>query len=194
MSDESHDEGPPEPEAAKPEAAKPAARPPITLDVLRENLRLFDFSKMPDTKAGWVLRIVVTLVAVAILVQRAKVATAPLVAAKPPPTIATEDIEGYRFRIPDEIRHAIFDELATAELAERERAIKQNTWNGHAWSREDDRGHFERVAVRAAASKYKVSIAQVYLVLDEGIRERWPAPNGEPLPATTPPLSLRASW
>ena len=159
-----------------------------------ENLRVLDFSKMPDTKAGWVVRVLVTLVALALLIQRAKAATAPLVAAKPPATIATEDIEGYRFRIPDETRHAIFDELAAAELAERDRAIKANTWGGHAWSREDDRGHYERVAVRAAAAKYRLSISQVYLVLDEGLRERWPAPNGQPLPATTPPLSLRTTW
>jgi hypothetical protein len=159
-----------------------------------ENLRVLDFSKMPDTKAGWIVRVLVTIAAVAVLVQRAKIATAPLVAAKPPPSIATEDIEGYRFRISDETRHAMFDELAAAELAERDRAIKANTWGGHAWSREDDRGHYERMAVRSVAAKYKVSISQVYLVLDEGIREKWPAPNGQPLPATTPPLSLRSTW
>ena len=41
-------------------------------------------------------------------------------------------------------------------------AIAQNTWNGHAWSREDDRGHFERVEVRRLATKHKLSISQVY--------------------------------
>jgi hypothetical protein len=91
-------------------------------------------------------------------------------------------------------RKAIFAELAAAELAERKRAIAQNTWNGHAWSQEDDRGHYERVAARAAAAKYRVSLSQIYLVLDEGLREHWPSPEGAPLTATTPPLSIRSTW
>lgn len=172
----------------------PRETPPSRFDKLVLDLRIFDFSVLPSTKAGWVVRVVVTVIAVAFLVQRVRVATAPLVKAHRPSPINTEDIDGYRFRISDETRHAIFDEVAAAEIAERERAIKANTWSGHAWSREDDRGYYERIAVRAAASKHKVSISQVYLVLDEGIREHWPAPDGKPLPATTPPLNLRASW
>ena len=39
----------------------------------------------------------------------------------------------------------------SAENAERKRAIEQNTWKGHLWSREDDRGHYERVQLRALA-------------------------------------------
>lgn len=190
-----------EAEAAPEPASEPAPEPvPVVkaeakpLEVLGKNLRLFDFTTKPDTKAGWAVRIVVTVIAFAVLVQRTKIATAPLVAAKPPIPITTEDVEGYRFRLPEHTRHAIFDDLAAAELAERDRAIKGNTWNGHLWSREDDRGHYERVAARGAAAKYKVSLSQVYLVLDEGIREHWPAPNGQPLPATTPPLSLRSTW
>lgn len=168
---------------------------PLTpFEKVRADLRLFDFSRLPDTKAGWIARILVTVIAVSVLVQRTRMATAPLIGVRRPAAIATADIEGYRFRIPDETRHAIFDEIAAAELAERDRAIKANTWNGHQWSREDDRGYYERIAVRSAAAKHKVSIAQVYLVLDEGIHDHWPAPNGEPLPATTPPLSLRTTW
>lgn len=183
-------ETPPDAEAEK--EPEPAAASP--LDTLRVNLRLFDFSTKPDTKAGWAIRLLVTVLAFALFLQRAKVATAPLVSAKPPVPITTEDVEGYRFRLPEHTRRAIFDDLAAAEVAERERAIKANTWNGHAWSREDDRGHYERVAARAAAQKHKVSLPQVYLVLDEGIHEHWLAPNGSPLPATTPPLSLRSTW
>jgi hypothetical protein len=174
---------------------RPPSKIEKQLEKVADNLRIFDFSKVPDTKAGWIVRILVTIIAIGVLVQRTKAATAPLVAAKPPPSISAEDIEGYRFRMSDETRHAIFDDLAAAELAERDRAIKANTWGGTApWSREDDRGHYERVAVRAAAAKFHVSISQVYLVLDEGIREHWLAPNGQPLPATTPPLSLRSTW
>lgn len=181
-----------ETEATPVEAPKSDA--PTRLDKLALDLRIFDFSALPASKAGWIVRFVVTVMAVALLVQRTRTVTAPLVRAHRPTPITTEDIEGYRWRMSDETRHAIFDEVATAEVAERERAIKANTWSGHAWSREDDRGYYERIAVRAAAAKHKVSISQVYLVLDEGIREHWPAPDGKPLPATTPPLSLRATW
>lgn len=182
-------------EEEKPEP-EPSAEPALSpmLEKVRANLRLFDFATKPDTKAGWAIRVLVTVLALAALSLRTRVATAPLVSAKPPVPITTEDVEGYKFRLPEHTRRAIFEDLAAAELAERERAIKGNTWNGHAWSREDDRGHYERVAARAAAAKHKVSLPQVYLVLDEGIHEHWPAPNGAPLPATTPPLSLRSTW
>jgi hypothetical protein len=118
-----------------------------------------------------------------------------MLATKPPAAIPTEEIDDYRFRLAEHTRRAIFAELATAELAERERAIKANSWHGHLWSREDDRGHYERVAVRAVAAKYRVSLTQTYLVLDEGIRDHWPGPDGKPLPAITPPLAIRSnSW
>lgn len=155
---------------------------------------LFDFSRRPDSKLAWLVRGVVVVLAVGVLVRRVDAATAVLRNAKPAASIPTEEIEDYRFRLPERTRREIFAELAEKELAERARAVAANTWNGHLWSREDDRGHYERVAVRAAAAKHNVSLSQVYLILDEGLRERWPAPNGEPLPATTPPLHTRSSW
>lgn len=105
--------------------------------------------------------------------RRASAVTAPLLDSKPPPFIPTEEIEDYRFRLPERTRREIFLELAGAELAERRRAVEQNTWPGHLWSREDDRGHAERVQARLTAAKYKISLTQVYLILDEGIRERF---------------------
>jgi hypothetical protein len=158
-------------------------------------LGLFDFGRLPTTKAGWVVRFFVTLGALVALSRRVGMATAPILQARSPSPIPTEEIEDYRFRLPEHVRHEIFTDLATAELAERQRAITANTWGGHLWSREDDRGHYERVAARAAAAKYRISLTQVYLVLDEGLREHWLAPNGQPLPATTPPLAIRSnSW
>jgi hypothetical protein len=162
---------------------------------IKPYLALFDFARRPESKAAWIVRVVAIGVAVVALWQRVGVATRPLLSAKPPPAIPTEEVEGYKFRLPEHTRRAIFAELAAAELAERARAIKANSWNGHVWSREDDRGHYERVAVRAVAAKHKISLSQTYLVLDEGIRERWPGPDGKPLPATTPPLNIRSnSW
>lgn len=157
-------------------------------------VRMFDFAARPGSKAAWGVRCVAIGIALFVLWRRVEAATFPLLSAKPLPAIPTEEIDDYRFRLPERTRRQIFAELATAELAERARAIQANTWKGHLWSREDDRGHYERVAVRAAAAKHKISLTQTYLVLDEGIRERWPGPDGKPLPATTPALDIRSNW
>jgi len=186
-------EGPPEPPAPTPVATGPAWQRYAAL--APEYLALADFGAMPRTKAGWALRVVVTLVAVLFLERQVVTATRTLMTAKPPPGFSAQEIDDYRFRLPERTRREIFHDLATAEIAERNRAIQANTWGGHLWSREDDRGHYERVAARGAAAKYKVSLSQVYLVLDEGIREKWPGPDGQPLKATTPALNIRSnSW
>jgi hypothetical protein len=177
-------------------APTPEARPPAQIDWrgIKAYFSLFDFGTTPDTKVGWAIRLAAIFVLGVLLWRRVQIATLPMLTAKPPLPIPTEEIEDYRFRLPEHTRREIFTQLATAELAERDRAIKANTWAGHLWSREDDRGHYERVAVRATAAKYHVSLSQTYLVLDEGIRKHWPAPDGNPLPATTPPLSIRQTW
>lgn len=172
-------------------------REPVALREARRllpYLRMFDFAGSPRSKAAWAVRVAALGVALVVLWRRVEAATLPLLSAKPPPAIPTEEIDDYRFRLPERTRREIFAELAAAELAERARAIQANTWKGHLWSREDDRGHYERVAVRAAAAKHKISLTQTYLVLDEGIRERWPGPDGKPLPATTPALDIRSNW
>ncbi len=156
---------------------------------------LFDFAAVPRSKAGWIVRALALGITLVVLWRRVDASTKPMLSAKPPAAIPTEEVDDYKFRIPERTRRVIFAELATAELAERARAIQANTWKGHLWSREDDRGHHERLAARAAAARHKISLTQVYLVLDEGIRERWPGPDGNPLPATTPPLNIRSnSW
>lgn len=161
---------------------------------VRPYLALLDFGAAPTTRLGWYVRVLTVVVASWVLYRHVVTATAPLLHAKPLTPIPYEEIEDYRFRLPERTRREIFEELAEAEIAERHRAIEQNTWNGHAWSREDDRGHYERVEARVLAAKYHVSLTQIYLVLDEGIRNHWPGPDGEPLPATTPPLTPRNTW
>lgn len=161
---------------------------------IQRNLQVFDFAVKPTTKAAWLVRLVVMLVATWFLVKRTTALVSPLLSARPPAKIPNEEIEDYRFKYPERIRREIFMEIATAELAERQRAIAQNTWNGHAWSREDDRGHYERVKMRELAARYKGTLTQMYLILDEGIREKWPGPDGNPLPATTPPWDPRTTW
>ena len=156
---------------------------------------LLDFGRTPETKAGWVVRGAVIIVGAAFAWRRIVHMTAPLLHANAPAEIPVEGAPGEKFRLSEATRREIFTELATAELAERARAAAANTWNGHVWSREDDRGHYERVAARTSAAKHRVSLSQVYLVLDDGIREHWAGPDGKPLPATTPPLNIRSnSW
>lgn len=157
-------------------------------------LALLDFARKPDTRVGWYVRIGVTVIALGALYRSLDVTVGPMLAAKPPPPIPSEGIDDYRFMIPERTRREMFAEIAAAEIAERKRAAAANTWNGHLWSREDDRGYYERVTLRALASKYKVSLSQMFLVLDEGIRNKWPGPDGEPLPATTPPFNPRQTW
>lgn len=161
---------------------------------IRAYLALFDFATPPRSKMAWFVRVAAIGVALFVLARRVGAVTMPLLTAKPPPAIPTEEIDDYKFRLPERTRREIFGELAGAELAERARAIRENTWKGHVWSREDDRGHYERLAARRAAAKHKVSLSQVYLVLDEGLREGWLGPDGKPLPATTPPLNIRTGW
>jgi hypothetical protein len=161
---------------------------------IQRNLQVFDFAVKPTSKAAWIVRLVVMLVATWFLVKKTNALVSPMLSAHPPGKIPNEEIEDYRFKYPERIRREIFMEIATAELAERQRAIAANTWNGHLWSREDDRGHYERVKMRELAARYKGTLTQMYLILDEGIREKWPGPNGEPLPATTPPWDPRTTW
>lgn len=161
---------------------------------LRPYFSLLDFGASPTSRVAWVVRVCVISFAAVILYKRVNQTTAPLLDAKPPIRIPSEEIEDYRFRLPERIRREIFMEIATAEETERKRAIAQNTWDGHLWSREDDRGHFERVFFRTLAQRYAISLTAVYLILDEGIRAKWPGPTGEPLPGTTPPLNPRSTW
>lgn len=155
---------------------------------------LLDFGGKPTTRVSWLVRIAVLAFAAVVLYRRLALSTSPLLDAKPPAKIPVEEIDDYRFRLPERVRKDIFMEMAGAEQAERRRAIEANSWNGHLWSREDDRGHQERLQMRSIAGKYKLSLTQAYLILDEGIRSGWPGPDGTPLPATSPPLDIRTTW
>jgi hypothetical protein len=161
---------------------------------LRPYFGLLDFGAPPTTRVAWFIRVSVLSFAAVILWKRVNTTIAPLLNAKPPIPIPSEEIEDYRFRLPERTRKEIFAEIADSEQAERARAILKNTWNGHLWSREDDRGHAERAFFRQLAKHHGISLTQVYLILDEGIRAKWPGPDGQPLPATTPPLNPRATW
>lgn len=155
---------------------------------------LLDFGAKPSSRVAWLVRVVVLCFAALVLWQRVNAMALPLLRAKPPIPIPSEEIEDYRFRLPERTRREIFEQIAESEQSLREQALQTNSWKGHLWSREDDRGHFERLHFRKLAKDHKVSLSQIYLILDEGIRARWPGPDGQPLPATTPPLNPRQTW
>jgi hypothetical protein len=182
-------EGPPTP--------RPAAETELTPhEVWRRApgfFALFDFAAKPTTKAGWAIRFVAVVLASALLYRRVVAAAHPLLSAKPPSPIPVEEIDDYKFKLPERTRREIFAELAAAEIAERQRAISANTWNGHPWSREDDRGYYERALAQRLALKYRCSLTQVYLVLDDALRNHWEGPDGKPLPPSTPPLIMRGT-
>src|SRR5579871_4182854 len=89
---------------------------------LRPYFSLLDFEGIPQTKVAWVVRVCVIGFAVVALYRRVESATAPLLAAKPPIAIPTEEIEDYRFRLPERTRREIFEAIAEGEIAERKRA------------------------------------------------------------------------
>jgi hypothetical protein len=191
---------PPTPPNLAPSASQPDARTSTSttdeesFPTVGGLLALVDLQSRPASKAGWILRVVVTLVGAFYLYRNVNTLSGPMLSTKPPTIIPSEELPGDRFRLSEAERREIFKEFATAEIAERQRAITQNTWQGHAWSREDDRGYIERTTARASAAKHKVSLSQVYLVLDEGIREKWPGPDGKPLPGNTPAFNPRTTW
>jgi hypothetical protein len=167
---------------------------------LRPFFSLLDFEEKPRSRVGWLVRVLVMGGAAWLLWGRLVLGTRTLLSTRAPLPIPTEELDDYRFRLPERTRKEIFAKIAVAEDAERQRAIREKTWvlpgypNGHQWSREDDRGHYERVGLRNVAAEYRISLSQAYLILDEGIRARWPGPNGEPLPGTSPPLDPRTGW
>ncbi len=149
---------------------------------------------LPRSRAAVVAAIVVQLAGLVGLAVVTRKAVSPVLSEPGPARIRAKGPDDQRFELPEKKRREIFAELAAAELAERKRHVEGNTWQGHLWSREDDRGWQERTLVRSLASRHGVSISQIYLVLDEGIHERWPGPDGKPLPATAEPLNLRPVW
>lgn len=145
----------------------------------------------PRSRVGLLLQLGAQLVAALILFRVGTQAFKPFFAVPAPRPIPQAEPPGVRFGLPDATRKAIFVELAAAEIADRDHDVKANTWKGHAWSQEDDRGYRERALARALATRYGVTLSQIYLAFEEGIHERWPGPDGKPLTPTVPPLDLR---
>jgi hypothetical protein len=99
-----------------------------------------------------------------------------------------------RFGVSLAVRKEIFRELADAEPEARRESSRRFAGPGLEWSAEDDRASHERRKVAELATRYALSITQVYLILDEGIRARWLGSNGEPLEPRTVPLNPRRKY
>jgi hypothetical protein len=106
----------------------------------------------------------------------------------PPAPLPADSASGSRFGLDEATRRQIFREVADADPAARARAADRFQ---DLWSREDDRASAERETVHKVAHQRGISLTQVYLVVDEGIRSHWPASNGATLEARTVPLKPR---
>jgi hypothetical protein len=141
-----------------------------------------------SSRAALVRRLVVrTLGIFAAIVSMLWVA-GPVLHASPPANLPA-DGPGVRFGLGDSARREIFREIATGEPTARVRAAQH--FPGDPWSTEDDRAAFERDTVRGIALRRQTSLSQVYLVLDEGIREHWLGPDGHTLSPQSYPLAPR---
>jgi hypothetical protein len=109
-------------------------------------------------------------------------------------TVLPADRGDVRFGLPLEKRRQIFTELAAAEPQARVEGVRAFNGPGLEWSAEDHRGGFERREIAAVMTRHRVTMTQAYLVLDEGIRSKWPGPDGQPLKATVTPLHPRRNY
>lgn len=108
---------------------------------------------------------------------------------KPPP-LAPDDAAhgtGTRFGLAEAERRKLFGQIAAEEPEGRKKGQRFK----EAWRAEDDRAAYERELVRSLANQRHVNVSVAYLVLDEGIRKRWPGPGGTPLEPTVVPLQKK---
>ncbi len=119
--------------------------------------------------------------------------TRPLRTAQAPAPLPP-DHGDVKFGVPLAVRKQVFEELAAAEPSAREEGKKAFGGFALEWSAEDHRGGFERKTVANIGAAKHLSVTQVYLILDEGIRERWPGPDGQPLSPLVAPLHPRRKY
>jgi len=111
-----------------------------------------------------------------------------------PPAPIPPDQGDVRFGVALSVRKKVFEELAGAEPGARAEGKRAFPGGELAWSAEDHRGSFERQKVAELEGRYRLSRTQIYLILDEGIRQKWPGPDGQPLPPYVVPLHPRRKY
>lgn len=91
----------------------------------------------------------------------------------------------------ESMQRALFDEVVREEPGARERA--RDDWAHHRWSQQDAFGAFERDRISGLAGQKGLSVQDLFLVVDHGLRAGWPGPDGRPLDVSTVPLKPRAT-
>jgi hypothetical protein len=84
---------------------------------------------------------------------------------------------------------ALFDQLVSDEPKDRESAL--DDWAHHRWSQQDAFGALERERATKFAREHELTTQDALLLIDEGLRQGWPGPNGVKLDVTTVPLKPR---
>lgn len=159
----------------------------------RRIARMFDVwvgdAALPDTPAWQNARAALRAVSIAGAIVLLLVVT-QRVWRTPAPSALGADPEGsdMRFGLSEAARRRLFSEIVANEPEWRAKAHEHFK---EAWRAEDDRAAFERDFVRDLAAKRRINVTVVYLVLDEGIRKRWPGPAGAPVEPTVVPLQQK---
>ncbi len=91
-----------------------------------------------------------------------------------------------RFGLSEEKRREVFEDIA--EWDARWRRWAKQEFPNSKWSREDHYHNLLRMHVEKLIDRHELNYAVIYLIYDEGIRQRWPTPEGDPLRPTTVPL------
>lgn len=107
----------------------------------------------------------------------------------PTPPMVPQPRDDLRFGVRLEKRKRIFANLAAKAIWGRQKG--RRLFPTHPWSQEDDYHHTVHMHAHVLARAYALNYAQVYLIWDEGIRNRWPGPDNRPVRAYTVPLKPR---
>lgn len=145
------------------------------------------------SRRTFLVALAISVLSFAYAVRDLRAFARPLTHAKPPPALPPDQGDA-RWGMPLATRKQVFAEFAAAEPAHRAEGARSFPGAALAWSADDHRGALERNKARELSGKYRVSLTQIYLCLDEGIREKWPGPDGNPLDAHTTPLNPRRKY
>ena len=144
----------------------------------------------PENRRQLVVALVARAALIALSVGVVIFVTHPVWSAPPPARVPPDAAEDVRFGLPVAERRAIFTRVVRGEPGYRR--LAESRFAPHAFSVNDDRAWGEMHDARALdRERDDLTLSQIYLIVDEGIRRRWPGPNGQPLQATVPPLDPR---
>jgi hypothetical protein len=105
---------------------------------------------------------------------------------QPAPTPVPSPNDSETFGLAESKRKEIFGDIA--EWNNRWRRWAKHDFPNSKWSREDHYHNLLRMHVEKLVDRHDLNYSIIYLIYDEGVRKRWPAPDGEPLRPTTVPL------